>query len=71
MWRKQRRKSPSRQELIERKHQLEGEIQALAAEVKRRRRRGAPVDELERRLATLRHQHHETRLRIDQTPREE
>ncbi len=62
-----RRSRPTRQELIDRKHQLEGEIQTLGREVERRRRRGASVVELEARLATIRHQHHQTRLRIDRT----
>ncbi|MCP4307691.1 MAG: hypothetical protein GY926_08235 [bacterium] len=64
-WR--RRSKPTRQELIDLKHRLEGEIRALAADVQRRRNRGAPVDEMEARLATMRHQHHQTRLRIDRT----
>ncbi|MDX2343185.1 MAG: hypothetical protein QNL12_05325 [Acidimicrobiia bacterium] len=67
MMRWPRRRRPTRSELIDRKHQLEGEIRALAADVKRSRNRGAPVDELEARLATMRHQHHQIRLRIDRT----
>ncbi len=62
-----RRRKPSRQELIDRKHHLAGEIRALTAEVERRRKRGETVVDLERRLQTLRYQHHETRLRIDRT----
>ena len=62
-WRKRAR--PSRQQLIERKHQLEGEIRLLAAEVRRRRQRGAPVTDLEAKLSGLRHRHHQTRLEID------
>lgn len=65
IWR--RSAQPSREELIDRKHRLEGEIRMLAAEVKRRRRRGASVPELEQRLAAMRHQHHQTRLQIDRT----
>ncbi|MDJ0955079.1 MAG: hypothetical protein QNJ81_15475 [Acidimicrobiia bacterium] len=62
-----RRRRPSRQELIDRKHALAGEIRSLTAEVERRRSRGEAVADLEQRLASLRHQHHETRLRIDRT----
>jgi hypothetical protein len=65
IWR--RRAQPGREELIDRKHRLEGEIRVLAAEVKRRRRRGGSVTELERRLAAMRQRHHQTRLRIDRT----
>jgi hypothetical protein len=68
-WR--RRAQPSRQQLIDRKHQLEGEIRSLAAEANRRRKRGEPVTDLERRLETTRQRHHETRLRIDRTGRED
>lgn len=61
------RSRPSRQELIQRKHQLAGEIRALGAEVERRRAQGEEVGDKERRLASLRHLHHQTRLEIDRT----
>jgi hypothetical protein len=66
-WWKRRR--PSRQELIDRKHQLDGEIRSLAAEVRRRRSRGEDVTGLEARLGGLRRRHYETRLEIDRTGR--
>ncbi len=59
------RPSESRERLIERKHALEGEITTLAAEVRRLRRRGEPVDRLEVRLTRLRNDHFQTRLAID------
>ena len=64
-WRKRVR--PSRQQLIAHKYQLEGEIRSLAAEVRRRRQRGAPVTDLEAKLSRLRHRHHQTGLEIDRT----
>jgi len=66
LWRRAR---PKRQELIDRKHQLAGEIRSLTAEVNRRRARREPIGHLEQRLAKLRHDHHQTRLRIDRTGR--
>lgn len=66
-----RHSAPSRQQLIDRKHQLEGEIAALAAEVRRRRRRGVAVEDLETRLVTKRDRHHQTRLQIDRTAPED
>lgn len=62
-----KRRPPSRAELIERKHQLEGRINVLAAEVKRRRKSGEPVGDLEARLDHLRSRHYQTRLEIDRT----
>jgi hypothetical protein len=67
-WRK--RQQPTRQDLIDRKHRLEGEIRALASEVSKLRARGADVDGIEARLARMRHEHHQTRLRIDRTGRD-
>jgi hypothetical protein len=64
-----RRQRPTRQELIDRKHHLEGEIRMLASEVAKQRARGVDVDQLEARLARMRHQHHQTRLQIDRTGR--
>ena len=62
-----RRKKPTRDELIERKHQLDGEIRMLAAEVKRLKARGADATAQEARLSVLRSNHHKTRLQIDRT----
>lgn len=68
MFRRRRNKTQlTRSDLIDRKHQLEGEIRSLAGEIRRRRSRGAAVDDLEARLAALRHKHHQTRLQIDRT----
>jgi hypothetical protein len=64
-WKKQ--KAPTRAELIDRKHQLEGQINVLAAELKRLSARNEPVDNLESRLDQLRNRHHQTRLQIDRT----
>lgn len=63
-----RRRRPSRAELIERKHRLEGEINALTAEVRRQQRAGEATAELEASLARLRDRHYRTRLEIDRTP---
>lgn len=62
-----KRSHPTRAELIERKHQLEGHINVLASEVKRRRKNGEPVGDLEARLDHLRSRHYQTRLDIDRT----
>jgi hypothetical protein len=64
-----RRQRPSRQDLIDHKHQLEGEIRALASEVAKQRARGLDVDQLDARLARMRQRHHQTRLKIDRTSR--
>ena len=66
MWWK-KRTYPTRAELIERKHQLEGQINVLAAELRRRSARGEPTDSIETRLDQLRDRHHQTRLLIDRT----
>ncbi len=62
-----RRKPPTRPELVERKHQLEGQINVLAAELKRRGARGEPTGAVEARLNQMRNQHYQTRLQIDRT----
>ena len=62
-----RRREPTRAELIDRKHQLDGEIRMLAAEVKRLRARGVDTAAKEVRLRKLRSDHHATRLQIDRT----
>lgn len=66
MWHKKRR-GPSRAELVERKHQLEGTINVLAVQLKERNARNEPTDALEERLERLRNQHYQTRLQIDRT----
>lgn len=63
-WR--RRRQPGRQELIDRKHRIAGEITMLSAEVRRRHASGRPVGDREQQLAQLRSQHYRTRLEIDQ-----
>ena len=60
-----RRRRPGRRELIERKHQLAGEITALSNEIRRRQARGQPSGDLDRRLEQLRSRHYQTRLDID------
>jgi hypothetical protein len=62
-----RRRRPSRAELVERKHRLEGEINVLRSELRRRRGRGQPTADVERRLAQAQQQHLQTRLEIDRT----
>ncbi len=62
-----RRQPPGRAELVERKHRLEGEINTLVAEARRRRGRGEDPGDVERRLAQARQRHYQTRLEIDRT----
>lgn len=62
-----RRKRPSRAELIERKHRLEGEINVLRAELRSRMQRGDDTAAIERRLTQAQRRHYETRLEIDRT----
>jgi hypothetical protein len=56
--------------LVERKRQLEGQINVLASEVKRRQSRGEPAGDLQTRLDRLWSRHYQTRLEIDRTDRE-
>ena len=60
-----RRNRPTRAELIDRKHELEGQIRTLAADVERRRARGQSAADVEHRLAGLRARHYRTRQEID------
>lgn len=62
-----RRKRPSRAELIDRKHRLEGEINVLRSELRRRRHRGVDTSDVEHRLTQAQRHHHQTRLEIDRT----
>lgn len=66
MW-KRRRRAPTRAELIERKHDIEGQIAGVTADIRRRRSRDLDAADLEARLSRLRNEHYQTRLRIDQT----
>jgi hypothetical protein len=66
MW-KRRRRAPTRAELIERKHDVEGQIAGLMADIGRRHHRGLDASDLEARLSRLRNEHYRTRLQIDQT----
>ena len=59
------RRKPTKAELVEKKHRLEGEINVLSAEVRRRRSRGESTAETERRLERARTLHYQTRLEID------
>jgi len=63
--RRARRKQPTRAELIERKHQLSGEIRALAAELRRVGARNESTAHIEGRLDRLRNLHYKTRQEID------
>lgn len=63
-WFKKRHR-PGRRELIERKHRLEGEINMLAAELRRLRSSGQDTSDIERRLESARSRHYQTRLDID------
>lgn len=60
-----RRDRPNRAALIERKHELEGQIRLLATEVERLRNRDASTVHAESRLAHLRNLHYRTRQAID------
>lgn len=59
---------PTRAELIDRKHRLQGEIEQLNRRIRVGVQRGDDVSSLQARAERLRHEHHETRLRIDRTP---
>jgi hypothetical protein len=57
----------SRARLIEHKHDLEGQIAGLRADIRRERNRGADASALETRLRHLQGEHYRTRLQIDRT----
>lgn len=59
---------PTRAELIDRKHRLQGEIEQLNRRIRAGIQRGDDVSSLQARAERLRHEHHQTRLRIDRTP---
>lgn len=59
---------PTRAELIDRKHQLQAEIDQLNRRIQVEQARGKDVATLQAGLERLRAQHMETRLRIDRTP---
>ncbi len=59
---------PTRAELIDRKHRLQGEIEQLNRRIRAGVQRGDDVSSLQARVERLRHEHHQTRLRIDRTP---
>lgn len=59
---------PTRAELIDRKHRLAGEIEQLNRRIRAGTERGDDVGSLQARVERLRHEHHQTRLRIDRTP---
>ena len=62
-----RRRRPSRVELVDRKHRLEGEINVLRGELRRLLKRGHDTAAVEHRLARAQQQHYRTRLEIDRT----
>lgn len=59
---------PTRAELIDRKHRLQGEIEQLNRRIRTAGERGDDVGSLQARVQRLRDEHHQTRLRIDRTP---
>lgn len=61
------RRGPTRAKLIQRKHDLEGQIAGLTADVRRARQRGEDATAAEARLERLQSEHHRTRLEIDRT----
>lgn len=65
MLRRTRRKNPTRAELIERKHELEGQIRTLAAELRRLEARNETTARVESELGRLRNRHYQTRQQID------
>lgn len=60
-----RRRQAGRAGLIQRKKQLEGEINLLRSELRRRRARGDDVGAVTRRLERAQQQHYQSRLDID------
>ena len=60
-----RRTQPTRSELIDRKHELEGEIRSLRAELRRLEARRASTSGIQRRIERLRDLHYRTRQEID------
>mgnify|MGYP001811715292 FL=1 len=65
--RRKRRPGPTRAELVQQKYLLEGQINVVAAELKRLSRRGESTQSVEARLERLRSRHYQTRLEIDRT----
>ena len=65
--RRKRRASPTRAELVRQKYLLEGQINVVAAELKRLSRRGESTQSVEARLEKLHSRHYQTRLEIDRT----
>lgn len=59
---------PTRAELIDRKHRLQGEIDQLNRRIRAGNQRGENTASLQARVERLQHEHLETRLRIDRTP---
>lgn len=62
---------PTRAELIDRKHELQAEIEQLRRRIRAEGARGKDVEALQARLTRLQARHMETRLRIDRTPRDQ
>lgn len=56
-----------RARLVDRKHQLEGEIRQLQRQSRSRAGRGEDVSDLESRITSLQAQHYQLRLKIDRT----
>lgn len=62
-----RRKQPTRAELIERKHHLNGEIRMLRAEIRQLRARNEGTSDVETRLNRLQSLQYRTRHEIDRS----
>ncbi len=62
------RDQPTRAELIDRKHRLQGEIDQLNRRIRAGSQRGDDVGALQSRVSRLREEHMRTRLKIDRTP---
>ena len=60
--------APTRAELIDQKHRLQGEIEQLNRQIRAGIQQGRDVGSLQASVERLRHEHHQTRLRIDRTP---
>lgn len=58
----------TRAQLIQRKHDLEGQIAGLRADLRRARRRGTDVARIEGELQRRQNEHYRIRLEIDRTP---
>ena len=68
IWSSRKRPKRRRAELIELKRQIEGEINLLQLELKRKSAWGEPTGDVQARIERLRSEHYQTRLEIDRAP---